>query len=389
LSEQAPDRARRARALAAGAMVAAAVTSSQLGLSNPLLVLTGFFSWRAWRLGALRGRPLARPLLPPLALFVVCSLASAVFSLDRVESFDKLPRLIVLLLVPLAAALLDREWWPRLVAALAVMTTFFALWGIIEYFQGDNDLGHRIQGPFSHYMLYAGWLLLGVSVVLAELLLNPKGRLWLLLPPTLLGPVALLLSFTRNAWVGLAAGLLLLAAVWHRRLLLLYPVVLLALWFVFPRPILDRVMSIFDLRQSANYDRVCMTISGIEMIRDRPLTGVGLAMVGRLYPLYRRDDAPRWRVPHLHNNLVQIAAERGLPALAAYLWLIGAFVTVTWRGLARLQGERRAAVAACLTAVLGITVAGLFEYNFWFAVIQYPTLVLLGAGVGRVKAGDA
>jgi O-antigen ligase len=389
LSEEAPDRARRARALAAGAMVAAAVTSSQLGLSNPFLVLTGFFSWRAWRLGALRGRPLARPLLPPLVLFVVASLASAVFSLDRVESFDKLPRLIVLLLVPLAAALLDREWWPRLVAALAVMTTFFAVWGIVEYFQGYNDLGHRIQGPFSHYMLYAGWLLLGVSVVLAELLLNPKGRLWLLLPPTLLGPVALLLSFTRNAWVGLAAGLLLLAAVWHRRLLLLYPVVLLALWFVFPRPILDRVMSIFDLRQSANYDRVCMTISGIEMIRDRPLTGVGLAMVGRLYPLYRRDDAPRWRVPHLHNNLVQIAAERGLPALAAYLWLIGAFVTVTWRGLARLQGERRAAVAACLTAVLGITVAGLFEYNFWFAVIQYPTLVLLGAGVGRVKAGDA
>jgi O-antigen ligase len=370
-------------------MVAAAVTSSQLGLSNPLLVLTGFFSWRAWRLGALHGRPLARPLLPPLVLFVVASLASAAFSLDRFESFDKLPRLIVLLLVPLAAALLDREWWPRLVAALAVVTTLFAVWGIIDYLRGDNNLGHRIQGPFSHYMLYAGWVLLGVSVVLAELLLNPKRRLWLLLPPALLGPVALLLSFTRNAWVGLAAGLLLLAAVWHRRLLLLYPVVLLALWFVFPRPILERVISIFDLRQSANYDRVCMTISGIEMIRDRPLTGVGLAMVGRLYPLYRRDDAPRWRVPHLHNNLVQIAAERGLPALAAYLWLIGAFVTVTWRGLARLQGERRAAVAACLTAVLGITVAGLFEYNFWFAVIQYPMLVLLGAGVGRVEAGDA
>jgi putative inorganic carbon (HCO3(-)) transporter len=269
------------------------------------------------------------------------------------------------------------------------MTTIFAVWGMVEYFQGANDLGHRIQGPFSHYMLYAGWLLLGVSVVLAELLLNPKRRLWLLLPPAVLGPVALLLSFTRNAWVGLAAGLLLLAAVWHRRLLLLYPVALLALWFVFPRPILERVISIFDLRQSANYDRVCMTISGMQMIRDRPLTGVGLAMVGRLYPLYRRDDAPRWRVPHLHNNLVQIAAERGLPALAAYLWLIGAFLTVTWRGLARLQGERRAAVAACLTAVLGITIAGLFEYNFWFAVIQYPMLVLLGAGVGRVEAGDA
>ena len=370
-------------------MVAAAATSPQLGLSNPFLVLAGVFSWRAWRLGALRGRPLARPLLAPLLLFAAASLVSAVFSLDPVQSFDKLPRLAVLLLVPLAAALMDREWWPRLVAALAIVTTILAVWGIVQYLQGANDLSHRIQGPLSHYMLYAGWLLLGVCVVLAELLLNHSRRLWLLLPPALLGPVALLLSFTRNAWVGLAAGLLLLAAVWHRRLLLLYPVVALALWFVFPRPVLERVISIFDLRQAANYDRVCMTISGVQMVRDFPLTGVGLDMVDRLYPLYRRDDAPRWRVPHLHNNPVQIAAERGLPALAAYLWLIGAFFTVTWRALPHLSGERRAGVAASLTAVLAITVAGLFEYNFWFAVIQYPTLVLMGAGVGRVEDGEA
>jgi O-antigen ligase len=322
-------------------------------------------------------------------LFAAASLVSAVFSLDPVQSFDKLPRLAVLLLVPLAAALMDREWWPRLVAALAVVTTILAIWGIVQYLQGANDLAHRIRGPLAHYMLYAGWVLLGVSVVLAELLLNPARRLWLLLPPALLGPVALLLSYTRNAWVGLAAGLLLLAAVWHRRLLLLYPVVALALWFVFPRPVLERVISIFDLRQAANYDRVCMTISGLQMVRDFPLTGVGLDMVDRLYPLYRRDDAPRWRVPHLHNNLVQIAAERGLPALAAYLWLLGAFFTVTWRGLPRLSGERRAGVAASLTAVLAITVAGLFEYNFWFAVIQYPTLVLMGAGMGLVEEGEA
>ncbi len=388
MPEETSVRARRARALAAGTMVAAAATSSQLGLANPLLVLTAVFAWRALRLGALRGRPYARPLLPPLVLFAVASLASAVFSRDPLQSFDKLPRLLVLLLVPLAAALLDGEWWPRLVAALAVVTTIFAVWGIIQYLQGADDLEHRIQGPASHYMLYAGWLLLGISVVLTELLLNPKRRVWLLLPPSVLGPVALLLSFTRNAWVGLTAGLLLLAAVWQRRLLLAYPAIALALWVLLPRPILERVISIFDLRQSANYDRVCMTLSGAEMIRDYPLTGVGLDMVGRLYPLYRRDDAPRWQVPHLHNNLVQIAAERGLPALGAYLWLIGTFFTVTWRGLPGLSAERRAAVAACLTAVLAITVAGLFEYNFWFAVIQYPTLVLLGAGVGRLR-GEA
>jgi O-antigen ligase len=145
------------------------------------------------------------------------------------------------------------------------------------------------------------------------------------------------------------------------------------------------VVSVFDLKQSSNYDRVCMTLSGVEMIRDYPITGVGLDMVERMYPLYRRDDAPRWRVPHLHNNIMQIAAERGLPALAAYLWLMGAFFTVTWRALPRLSGRSRAAVATSLASVVAISIAGLFEYNFWFANIQYLMLVLMGAGVGRLE----
>ena len=369
--------------------MAAAATASRLGIANPLLVLAAAAAWRAWRLGELRGRPFAAALLPPLALFAAASLISVWFSLDPLASLDKTPRLAVLLLVPLSAALIDHVWWKRLVAALAVATTILAVWGVIQFLQGDNNLDHRIQGPLSHYMLFAGCVLLGSVVAIAELLLNPTRRVWLLLPPALLGPLALLLSYTRNAWVGLTAALLLLAAVWRRRLLLLYPVLALALWLVFPRPVLDRVVSIFDLRQSANYDRVCMAISGIQMIRDHPITGVGLDMVSRLYPLYRRDDAPRWSVPHLHNNLLQIAAERGLPALAAYLWLLGAFFAVTWRGLPKLSGRRRAAVAASLASVLAISIAGLFEYNFWFANVQYTTLVLMGAGVGLVERAAA
>ena len=121
----------------------------------------------------------------------------------------------MLLLVPLSAALIDEVWWRRLVASLAVATTILAVWGLVQYARGFNDLEHRITGPLSHYMLFAGWVLLGVVVVLAELLLNPVRRVWLLLPPAVLGTVALLLSYTRNAWVGLAAALLVLAAVWR------------------------------------------------------------------------------------------------------------------------------------------------------------------------------
>ncbi len=199
--------------------------------------------------------------------------------------------------------------------------------------------------------------------------------------------MAILLSLTRNAWVGLAVGLLLLAAVWRRRLLLVYPVIAVLIWLAAPRAVLDRAVSAFDLRQHANYDRLCMVVSGVQMVRDHPWVGVGLDMVPRLYPLYRRDDAPRWRVPHLHNNPLQIAAERGVGGLAAYLWLLAAFFATTWRALPHLAGDARAPVAAALVAVAGITAAGLFEYNFGDAEVQYLTLILIGAGAaaaGRV-----
>ena len=375
--------------IAAALLVGVAATSSRLGLANPLLAGLLVAAWLAWRRGLLAGRPLARPLLLPLAFFSVITVVSALSSEDPWTSVGTLPRLVVFLLVPLSAALVDSVWWNRLVIALAAVTTLFAVWGIVQYMQGANHLEDRIHGPMSHYMIYGGWMLVAILALLADLLLNPARKVWLLLPPTVLGTIALSLSYTRNAWVGLAGGVLLLAAVWRRWLLLAYPVLALTVWLALPKPILDRAISTFDLRQHANYDRVCMWISGTQMIRDYPLTGVGPGMVERLYPLYRRDDAPRWRVPHLHNNLLQIAAERGLPALVAYVWLIGSFFVFTWRGLPRLDGPRKAAAAASLVAILGITLAGLFEYNFWSAPVQYFTLVILGIGPGMVERGSA
>ncbi|MCU0291438.1 MAG: O-antigen ligase family protein [Thermoanaerobaculaceae bacterium] len=374
-------------AVAAGLLVAVAVTSSRLGIANPLLALfLAALVW-AWRRGELTGGPWARPLLGPLAFFVATSLVSAVASLDLVESLDGLPRHLILAFVPLAAFLIDESWWRRFVVTLGIVTTVLAVWGIVQFLQGADNLDNRIQGPMSHYMIYSGWMLLAVLVLLSDLLLRPGRQRWLLLVPTAGGSLAILMSLTRNAWAGLAVGLLLLAAVWRRWLLLAYPAIALVIWLALPRTVLDRAFSAVDPRQHSNYDRLCMAISGVQMVRDYPLTGVGLGMVTRLYPLYRRDDAPRWKVPHLHNNPLQIAAERGLPALGAYLWLLAAFFASTWRALPGLRGVRRAAVASSLVAILGITVAGLFEYNFWSAPVQYLTLVVMGVGVGMAERG--
>lgn len=298
----------------------------------------------------------------------------------------QLPRLLVFLLIPLAANLMhERAWW-LLVWGLSVMTGILSAWGLWQYTHGYDSLTLRIRGPLSHYMTYAGWLLLTFCLLLALVLLASfRGRL-LLLVPAGLALVALFLSYTRNVWVGLGVGVLVLAACWRRRVLWLYPVLALAVLVVFPESVRQRLWSMLDLRQPANFDRLCMVYSGVQMVRDYPLTGVGLDMVPKMYPLYRRDDAPRYRVPHLHNNLLQIAAERGLAALVAYLWLLSSFFSKAWRSLPLLVGFPRACVAATLSAVAAISAAGLFEYNFWDAEIQYLTFALIGGAYAQMEA---
>jgi O-antigen ligase len=65
----------------------------------------------------------------------------------------------------------------------------------------------------------------------------------------------------------------------------------------------------------------------------------------------------------LHNDYIQFAAERGLPCLAAWLWLMGAL------GWAVLRLERRLAALrwiahGAFAAWLALLIEGFFEFNF-------------------------
>jgi O-antigen ligase len=152
----------------------------------------------------------------------------------------------------------------------------------------------------------------------------------------------------------------LLALKWPKALAWVVPVGIIVISFA-PLPFFSRVISSFDIRQSSNLDRIRMAQAGIEIIKDYPLFGVGPANVKEFYPLYRKHDAPRFRIPHLHNNFIQLWAERGVLALVAYVFLQFLFLRQcarAWGGPATKFAEIGVAVA------VGLAFAGLFEFNF-------------------------
>ena len=105
-----------------------------------------------------------------------------------------------------------------------------------------------------------------------------------------------------------------------------------------------------------------MIRSGLRIIKDDPLTGVGPDMVIQVYPHYRDPGAVKQSQPHLHDVPLQIAAERGLPALAAWLWFIVVLLRDFWRK--SRSSALRSLPTAALAGVVAMLAAGMFEYNF-------------------------
>ncbi len=339
-------------------------------------------------------RQAGAPVLVALAAYALWLLAPILASYDPRTSVRGVGELFNLAALPLGLALLSGERAVRrLVDLLVGVGAILACAGLAQYLFGYGDLDHRIRGPFSHYMTFAGFLLLCDLLLLAGMVFGPRKSAQSE-PRTLVGRVqagwrwlaliainaGLLGSYTRSAWLALAVAVTVLILIRAPKLIFAYvPAAALFIWLA-PTPILSRAVSIANLGDSSNYDRLCMAAAAGRMIAERPLFGIGPEMVERRYALYRHPTAPRYQVPHLHNNLTQLAAECGLPALAAYLGLMGAAAWAALRGL-RKEGGRRGPRAdlwlGVLLALLAFNVAGLFENNWGDTEVQRPVLFLL------------
>ncbi|HEV8239672.1 MAG TPA: O-antigen ligase family protein [Thermoanaerobaculia bacterium] len=366
-----------------------------LAASNSLLGLAVLASPFSGKLRGL-GRRAVRPLLAIAALYVVLLGVSIVFSFDPQRSARGMSEVFSLCTLLLGLALLRNERAVRLTLdAVVLLATLESLAGLVQLVAaGGPDLDHRIHGSMSHYMTFSGVLMIADLVLLGRLLAGSRTsdsrgdwkrdwRLWALLPIN----AALVATLTRSAWVGLAAGVVALLLLARRRLLLWWvPVALLAL-LLLPSSVLERAASIVDPGDLTNSDRICMAQAGLAMIRERPFVGQGPNMVEERYPLYRLPQAWRRDIPHLHDAFLQVAAERGVPALITLLLLLGlpaARALAAYRREGGRGGLRADLWLGVLGALVAFAVAGLFEDNWGDVEVQRLVLVLLAVPYGLV-----
>jgi putative inorganic carbon (hco3(-)) transporter len=310
----------------------------------------------------------------PLAAYGAVTLISSLFSIDPNVSLVDSKQLVLLVIVPLAYRLFRG---PRARLAVDIIITVGAVsatWGIVQYLILNYDhLGRRPQGTLGLYMTYSGLLMLVTCAAVARVMFAQHHRAWaaLVLPALIL---ALGFTFTRSAWVGACVGVGILFLLRDFRLLGLLPIAFGMFLVLAPTNLTSRLYSTFSLKDPSNADRVAMMKSGWRIIKDDPLTGVGPDMIIQVYPHYRDKDAVNQLNPHLHNVPLQIAAERGIPALLVWAW----FIVTLVRDFIRLRRSSFPSLSNAGLAVIGaMLAAGLFEYNFGDSEFLMLFLVLV------------
>jgi O-antigen ligase len=312
------------------------------------------------------------PLKVPFLLFVFACLVAVIGAVDFSESYKSLKRLLEILIFFWAINCIDsedlRERLTLLLIASATLSTFTAFYSALE--TGIHH-GARAEGTMSVYMTYAGLLMLALLLAFAKVIFAPKENKWLIVAIVMMA-VCLLLTLTRQAWLGVLAGILFLIWLRKKALLWLMPVILGIIFLNSPVQIKHRITSLVNLNDSNLITRIALWQGGWLVFKDHPLTGCGFKCIDAVNQDYPDPSGYIEKLRGLHNNFIQLAIDTGLFGLVSWIAIWVVYFMTLYQRLISMKGNtayRRDAIGSA-TAVVGFLVAGFFETNFYDAEVS-------------------
>jgi O-antigen ligase len=364
-------------------------------LAGLLVGLSPAGLWRRWR---------ASPIFWPAVAYLVWVGISTATSIDPSNSFWGItgrwggaPTLLAYVL--LAFLVITALESPRqlLVAAMAALgaACLVSLYGLAQYVGWDFVSWNVdwVQSAFStmgNPDFLANYELLYIFLAAGLYLLGrPRRGAWLLLVASALCTAAMWATQTRSAWLVFVAAAVVLGWWVHRggagdpaarsrmRRLAVVWVVATAVVLAWQPSIRARIVSVaVDAARAAGYalnisqptpvgsagnsmaERIWIWRGVVPMIAAKPWTGWGPDTMYEAFPRYQAPGKAKVFPPNIvidraHNDYLQVAVDSGLPALAAYAWLLLAALAAgvrAWRGAT--DPRVRALLLGCLAGGL-------------------------------------
>jgi len=332
------------------------------------------------------------PYVLPLAAFFLTSLLSLAMSPNPGIGWHPIQKLVLVAMGLAAATFVTTEERAnnayKLLLATATASGLMAIvqfgFNAAKYYRtgalaDDPTILNRITGPLGHWMTFSGvQLLVWCAAIPALLVLSRK---WL--APIAIVATAIVLSYTRGVWLGAAAGFGFVAPALPRRVLTatLIPIVIVG---VAASPfIYHRLTMSLDKGLATNYSRSVYFTVGFQMIKDHPLFGVGPERIHDEFLNYYKGGGIDF-YGHLHNNFIQIAAERGLLCLAAFVWFLAELYRSLLKRLKTVPEEARWMVLSSIAALTGFIIAGMTEFNFGDSEVFVLLLFIISVPFGLI-----
>ncbi len=247
----------------------------------------------------------------------------------------------------------------------------------------------RASGFYGQYVSYAEVLQLIIALTLGFFVSLPNKRSGAaaLLVIALTGfCFALLLTVTRASWLGGAVSsmIILLLTVQRRTVIILglvaVPLVLAGL-FVLQQ---QRNVGFLDQKDGSTTWRETVWREGMHLLVSNPrhlLIGVGMDSIKRRWRQWGLFDGGRLPWGHMHSNLLQIALERGLPALFFWLAFFFAYSRTLWRLLRsslKLHWIERGILLGAFGGTAGFFTSGLVHYNWGDSEVVMVLFMIMG-----------
>ncbi len=340
-------------------------------------------------------------LLIPLVLFAVSTLLSTLFSEFPDKSLARAaysPIAFLLFLATQEVAITPTAY-RRILLVFAAVVIVLGLDGTYQFRTGVSLLGGslpfsgRITGSLPHPNDLALIPILLPSA-LTLVILDPlawASRLILCGLPFAFATV--ILSQSRNAWLGLAVGLGTLAALGSRRRLILFTAMLAVTLFgvAYALGIGNVPNRTQKILETFHEPRIGHWLVAWQMFKESPLLGKGVHTFGEFYlPYLEKIVLPASirpevaYIPWAHNLYLEVLAERGMVGSIAFGATLVAMALVLFECLKwRTPSETRTISIGLTASLVTFLVQGVFDLTFlkdWVILVFW----LLAALVARL-----
>ncbi|MEO9169906.1 MAG: O-antigen ligase family protein [Candidatus Baltobacteraceae bacterium] len=265
-------------------------------------------------------------------------------------------------------------YWAYVLSGLFASALAIAM-VLARYPAAQYTIGHaRAIGTFILPGELAGYLIVFLPLTFAlSRVARSRALRTVAMLALIVGALAMLLTFSRTGWIGLASAIAFFAAVRarSRHAALAYAVAIVGAAVV-------AVALVFNAHHdpSENFTRLSIWQTAAGVIDRFPLTGVGPFGFSRLYELVRLPDGDATAF-HAHSVYLTFLAELGIVGFSAILWTFWSFARELRSRLRVANPDARLLAVAIAAGLAGTLVQGLIDtvsvviFGLWL-----PTLAL-------------